>query len=352
MKQRVLQKSLQDNFKFLTLSGNDFLTQLKTPDIGAMINEMEDYFLTMRSSIELESSVTFGMEIEFEKAEYDESYKELKKLKRQGVDYRWGIKGDSTVATKNIEQKSCGGEIVSPKLIDTPKTWVDLENVCLMLQRLKATAEHLAGGHIHFGAQILGNNHTYWVNMIKLWTVYERVIFRFSYGDKLGPRENVFHCAKPLANTFYRLLGDIERKDNVSDILTLLSTSADKQSCVNLSNINYKSSLQYKKTVEIRCPNSSVNPVVWQNNVNFFARLFLYCKSSDFDYDFIESRISAYNPWENTSERYSEIHLQEAMELCDLIFSSNLDKIYFLKQYLKSSMVPKTREENIRQVLL
>ena len=32
---------------------------------------------------------------------------------------------------------------------------------------------------------------------------------------------------------------------------------------------------------------------------------------------------------------YDEIFLDQALEFADLIFTNNLDKIYFLKQYLK-----------------
>ena len=35
-------------------------------------------------------------------------------------------------------------------------------------------------------------------------------------------------------------------------------------------------------------------------------------------------------------EKYNEIVLPQALELADLIFQNNYDKIYFLRQYLKS----------------
>ena len=36
---------------------------------------------------------------------------------------------------------------------------------------------------------------------------------------------------------------------------------------------------------------------------------------------------------------YDEIYLEQALELCDMLFTNNLDKVYFLKQYLKSFQV-------------
>lgn len=33
---------------------------------------------------------------------------------------------------------------------------------------------------------------------------------------------------------------------------------------------------------------------------------------------------------------YDEIYLEQALELCDMIFTNNFNKVYFLRQYLKS----------------
>ena len=41
-------------------------------------------------------------------------------------------------------------------------------------------------------------------------------------------------------------------------------------------------------------------------------------------------------PYEGYEYIYSEINLKKALEFIDLIFDNNLDKIYFLRQYLKN----------------
>ena len=42
----------------------------------------------------------------------------------------------------------------------------------------------------------------------------------------------------------------------------------------------------------------------------------------------------------------NDIYLDEALELCDLIFNNNFDKVYFLRQYLKSFEI--NRKYNIK----
>lgn len=88
-----------------------------------------------------------------------------------------------------------------------------------------------------------------------------------------------------------------------------------------------------KNTIEFRSPNGTLEPVIWQNNINFFTKMLIYCKSGDFDEDIVEKRLEFNN---QDLYLYRQIFLTQALELTDLIFDNNLDKIYFLRQYLKS----------------
>lgn len=59
-------------------------------------------------------------------------------------------------------------------------------------------------------------------------------------------------------------------------------------------------------------------------------------KRKDIAEDFLDYKIEheflSYRGHEN---RYNEVCLKDALEFVDLVFDSNIDKIYFLKQYLK-----------------
>ena len=37
--------------------------------------------------------------------------------------------------------------------------------------------------------------------------------------------------------------------------------------------------------------------------------------------------------------KYSRIYMEQAIELADMIFDNNLDKVYFLRQYIKDGSV-------------
>ena len=61
-----------------------------------------------------------------------------------------------------------------------------------------------------------------------------------------------------------------------------------------------------------------------------------YCKSDRYNDDIIDKRrIKVENIISNISA-YSLVYMEQVLEFVDLIFDNNLDKIYFLRQYLKS----------------
>jgi hypothetical protein len=99
----------------------------------------------------------------------------------------------------------------------------------------------------------------------------------------------------------------------------------------------YKDFNEFSKgcTVELRVPNGTFNEIIWQNNINFFIKMMLYCKSDRYDQDIIDRRmIKVLDKFSNLSS-YSLVYLEQALEFVDMIFDNNLDKIYFLKQYIK-----------------
>jgi hypothetical protein len=107
---------------------------------------------------------------------------------------------------------------------------------------------------------------------------------------------------------------------------------------INFCNIiNYKSFQEYN-TIEFRLANGTLNPIIWQNLINFYLAFITYAKRNNYDNDTIAKRSSKRN-YNSKLDTYNKLYYDEAIELCDLIFSKNIDKIYFLRQYIKDSQV-------------
>ena len=79
----------------------------------------------------------------------------------------------------------------------------------------------------------------------------------------------------------------------------------------------------------------TLNEVIWQNNLNFFLSLMNYAKDGYNNADW-EYYVNKANDNIDSDYDYSELYLKDALELADLIFKTNQDKIDFLKQYVKS----------------
>ena len=72
------------------------------------------------------------------------------------------------------------------------------------------------------------------------------------------------------------------------------------------------------------------------NNYNIVNHFIKYCNNDSFDYDTILSRIEINKSKFNNLEYYRKIDSDGEIEFADLIFDKNIDKICFLRQYLKN----------------
>ena len=89
-----------------------------------------------------------------------------------------------------------------------------------------------------------------------------------------------------------------------------------------------------KNTIEFRSPNGTLEEVIWQNNINFFGKLIEAALNTDLDMEKINYYIDMVKTDDLINE-YSKVNFSNALELADMIFEKNIDKLTFLKQYIK-----------------
>lgn len=291
-----------------------------------------------RKNLNLDKSIKFGCEIEFENApknKVKERLSNLKLLQEWYLDEEWTVEVD-------YNSIIYGGELVSPKLRDNIQSWRQLKAACNIIKKEFGLIKGSSAGHIHVDASILKDNKEYILNFVALWTVYEHVIYRFAYGEEEEPRKSLENYASPVAPYLYNALYDVYScLDRITNLYYFLSGYGSLDSYrngldfFNCSKVNENQ----KNTIEIRCPNGSLNEVIWQNNINFFIKLMLYATSDNFDSDFIKQKLKSYKF--KKLKDYSNIYLEDAIELSNLIFDKEEDRLYFLKQYLKINVYNK-----------
>lgn len=336
-----------DILTFLNPISNDKLSIMSVKDRLQMLTLLKQYYLSLRLNLNLSKNITFGIEIEFEEAKREIIEKDLATT---FPDNSWKVVNDGSL--KN------GGEINSPVLTNNKHTWTDLERVCSIVSNNASILDN-CGGHVHIGMPILGNNSKYWYNFAILWAAFEHVIFRFLYGEYLAPRKGILEQARPISLDIINQLDRLKKYSKMNTalyILKALDVKNERHLAINFTNMTkippYKYNLvENKNTIELRGGNGSLIPVIWQGRIDLLIHLFLYAKSPDFDETIIMSKINKILEDEIPSNirKYSYIYQNDALELADLIFDNNLDKIYFLRQYIKSgevSNIPLTKSKS------
>ena len=109
----------------------------------------------------------------------------------------------------------------------------------------------------------------------------------------------------------------------------------ERYKLLNFTKVSEFGKKEEGNTIEFSCPNGTLNEVIWQNNLNFFLSLMNYANDSYNNVDY-EYYVNKENDNIDSDYDYSELYLKDALELADLIFKTNQDKIDFLKQYVKS----------------
>lgn len=334
-----------------TLNTNkcDKLSKLRGLDLKELLLQVRNNYIEYRDNLGLDSDITFGTEIEFSKTRMAIVIERMLLISNEG----WIVKKDNSVTVGNEDycngrfydkngieinsdySISRGGEVISPILNDNIKTWTELKSICEMLKSCDAVADNSTSAHIHFGTQILGDDDNAWIDFIYLWIIYEKIIYRFAYGETLSFRSEIEKYARPMSRSLFSNIKYITNKDSTSVRGTLRKIYPDRNWAINFCNTKMFS---YNKdnTLEIRCPNGTIEQVIWQNNINFFSKLFIAAKNNKIDRDIIEKELYKYNSMDNILSLYNNIYFEEALELSDMIFDNNLDKINFLTQYFKS----------------
>jgi len=263
---------------FLSSTRNDDFAYLRGNDLCDLLSETENFFLEYRDTLNLPSDVTFGTEIEYE----DVSKRMVDEFVNRHMN-NWYSGRDSSLDS--------GGEVSSPILVDNLETWKQLKNICEYLSSMGADTSNMAGGHIHVGAHILGDNIKTWRKFVKLYILYEGVIFRFAYGDKISARKGCSHYAPPFADYLYGKLSRINSVNCIRDLYDPLVS--DRNHAIYFDNVyfsNIKNKIG-KNTIEFRCPNASTNEVIWQNNINAFTKMLVSSRNGRINEDFLDYKL-------------------------------------------------------------
>lgn len=329
-----------DLFEFIEPNKNDFISEMCVSERNEFLELLKQYKIFLKPELGISNDITFGFELEFstlnqsiiESLIKTYSY-ELILSKRNKYNGFWASKEERTI--KN------GFEVTTPIFTDTPENWTQLCEVCKILLNNNSYITNETAGHIHIGTQILGNSVQNWINFFKLYVAYENILFRFGYGEYEKERLSLTSYSASIARLFNNRLSEFEKRNyNISleELFVNMQFGYKKYALGIHKPVKEDTSFKERKTIEFRSFNASLEPVIWQNNLNFIVHFMKYAMSTKYDEDTVNKRINNIKDYCS----YNIIDLEQALELADMIFDNNLDKMNFLRQYLKSF---KTKDE-------
>ena len=299
------------NTIYLSPISNIMFSKLRGDDLLELLTIVENFPFEYREKLLFDSEVTFGTEIEYEHAS---KYKVTRFIDYDYPD--WTSKTDGTC--------NFGGEVSSRILTNNLESWQELYDVCSFLRTKRARMYNNASSHVHVSREPL-ENLNYLRQFLKFYTAYEFVFFRFACGELMVPRRKMLEFAKPLAFKLYRNMDNI----NNSEAIYLMIPELDKNHAINFET-------KYD-TYEFRAYNGTKFATIRQNEINFSVSSILAPSRGLIDEEFIDYKLKHdFVSPETCMDMYFELCLKSALECADMVYNNNLDKVYFLRQYIKS----------------
>lgn len=311
--------------------------------------------LKNRKKLDLPKDMTFGLEIEFAKA--DRTYVEdeiIDAIKNNKLTNNWLLENEETLYEEKVFS-IYGGEAISGILTDSNENWKDVKLVCDTIKKYRGIISDKCAAHVHVGANVFLDNLKYYSRLAKLWTVYEDIIIRFCYGESNEPRPNMEYFAKSnfeifkYIDLFYkndkqiRSFDDFLRAYSPCKNLAISFRRLDEKFIKAKYGNNIKNWQDYR-TFEFRLGNGTLNENIWQNYTNLYTKILLCCLDDNKDWDKIDKKF--YEIINNeTYDIDNNYNLEKAIEFCNFVFDNELDKMNFLLQYAKNDYAKKEFQE-------
>lgn len=256
---------------------------------------------------------SFGIEIEMEQIDI----KNMERLLNHKIDSTWQQKEDISLLDHNSL------ELASPILQNSKDIWKQLEKLSKTLKLFNPTFENSS---FQVSLDMIQEENLIW--LFKFYAIYEKVIYCFSKGDDLSLRACIESYAAPI---YFMLECELENKKDEKAIEIFKNR---KKYGLNINEIE-TGTYKNNKVIEFRTPNGTVDAWLWQNYINTFYHIRKYITSKDLDKERINYHFN--NIDQTFSDGlYNQLDIESCFEFIHTIFSNDLDKLYFLKQYLKN----------------
>ena len=304
------------------------MNKIEESSILKYLSEMSfDY----RETLNIPESMNFGAEIEFmvpQRNDIERVFRRVMLSQDKNKKY-YKLTADRRVVKYNTGMKTL--ELKTPILNNKKEDFDSLKNMMTGIYNDGILPSNQKGIHVHADMSLLENNPEYLETLLKIFCIYEHIIFRFSFGEEDRSNINIASYSREISNRLYNYL---RKTGKINNFYKCLSELRELFNCKSYAINFHQKDLNCKSdTIEIRPFNSSFNPIIIQNDINFVLSMINNIISNNVDLELLDYRFSEHDNGFYVKESYSNLHLSDAIEFSDLIFNEEIDKDYFLRQY-------------------
>ena len=269
---------------------------------------MTDIPFMYREKLNIPRKVNFGLELELDKVNPNEVYK----LVRKEFGNTWLVKEEKGLP------KGENAELVSPVLNNTKETWMMLKKMGELLERISPDYNRCSF-QVNFDGSILPRVEDK-VRFLKLYAMYEDIVYRLSQGDSGAYRDSLERYAGPI---ILSLKGGL----SISDDACCHLFSNQKRYGVAFKDKDFKD------LIEFRSPNMTSNPIYWQNYINVFYYMLMAAVKAKYDKSEVDRYVANFCKC-YILEDYEREKKDKAIQFAKVMLPRNIDKSNFFHHCL------------------
>lgn len=270
-------------------------------------NQLINSPMEFRSKLTLPHKANFGLELELDKVDL----LEVRELVGRNIGGDFSVKNDKSLTT------GMNAEINTPVLRNSKATWELLKRMGELLKKINASYDRCSF-QVNFDGSLLPSVEDR-VKFLKIYAMYEDIVYRFSKGEDSTYRDSLEEYASPIILTLKGVLSI-----NNDAVVEMFSNQKRYGICFKSRDCDL---------IEFRTPNMTDNVCLWQNYVTFFYYLLNLVHSGKINMREVDEYISNYSRI-YILENYEKEKEEKALQLSKKLFCNSTDRINFMHQYL------------------
>ncbi len=352
------------------------LIELSNKELYSLLFHINKEPLLYRNKLNINNNILFGNEIEVDNLS-DEKADMIVDILNSRYLY------DSYNSFYTNDEGTCDAEIATPPLSNTEYNWKMFAKAYEMISSNGARITENTSSHVHISSDLIDSNNKL-ITFLKLAFTFEDIIFKFGYGYQNNPRKYLLADKRIV----YAALLSSEEISSYLNVLTNCDYSSPyfKSSLINLKTAKRLNYINFKyfdiekfikdsskeDHIEFRNFNGTLYPEIAQNNINLTANIIESISNNRIDLELLDKlyieELNKKKKYDNvikntivylykdSRKEYNELlnsysipNINKAILFADMIYEKEIDKLYFLKQYLK---LFNKKEEDIKKITM